>query len=92
MYSNNESSLADKVKRKEPKTRGENQSGTKSRQTNMAVFRISSEGFLPLLNTYGRGEVMFPSFLAAMMRPDECEREADGRRTTTVVITYDGRR
>lgn len=64
---------------------GENQSITKSRdsdgvrgQSNMAGFWISSAGFLPLMNTYGRGEMMYPSFLTAMMMPNECEREADG--------------
>lgn len=30
------------------------------------------------MNTYGRAEVMYPSFLTAKMMPNECEREADG--------------
>lgn len=30
------------------------------------------------MNTYGQGEMMYPSFLPAMMMPNECEREADG--------------
>lgn len=60
----------------------------------MADFRISSAAFLPLMNTYGRGEVMYPSFLTAMMMPNECEREADGSlridRPPLSLLQYDG--
>lgn len=90
MYSNNESFLPDKVKRNElQRTRGEG--GRESEYYKEAGNQtVCADGVTWLVSEYqvqafflwwihfGWGEMMYPSFLTAMMMPSECEREADG--------------
>ncbi len=78
MYSNNESSLPDKVKRNEPeRTRGESgresdkEPGNQTLHANRETFEYQY-----LMNTYGQGEMRRPSSLTAMMIASESESEA----------------
>lgn len=80
MYSNNESFLPDKVKRNEPeRTRGESGRESDEEPGNQTLYadRVTLE-YQYLTNTYGRGEMRYPSFLTAMMMASECDSKAVG--------------